>query len=71
MMFTGDYRCSSSSSGSSLCFTPGDINSVAAACLKDSKCRAVAYNRADQGGYFKDSRGVASPTPGSDLYQRL
>jgi hypothetical protein len=73
MMFTGDYSCpsSSSSSSSALCFNSGPVHAVAAACLKDPKCSAFAYNRADQGGYFKNAGGVASPTAGSDLYQRI
>ena len=77
MMFTGDYTCpsnptgSSASSSSTLCFNPGPVPAVAAACLGDPRCRAFAYNRADGGGYFKDAGGVASPTAGSDLYQRI
>jgi hypothetical protein len=76
MMFSGDYSCPSSSSSrssssSALCFNPGPVHAVAAACLKDPKCSAFAYNRADQGGYFKNAGGVASPTAGSDLYQRI
>jgi hypothetical protein len=75
MMFTGDYACAaagSSSSGSRLCFAPGGVNAAAAACLKGNpQCRAFAYNRADGGGYLKSADGVASPTPGSDLYTRL
>jgi hypothetical protein len=68
MMFTGDYQCGTS--GMALCFSPGNINAVGAACFKDANCKAFAYNRAAQGGYFKNAAGVASPTPGSDLYQR-
>lgn len=73
-MFTGDYSCSAGAGGGSslsLCFAPGNINTVAAACMKDAQCRAFAYNRADKGGYFKNAAGRASPTSGSDLYQRL